>query len=267
MVKKKKKTVIYVNSREQSVAVARSLRKRVPQVAPLIGFYNAGLTRIERARIEELFRTDALSVLVATSAFGEGVNIANIRHVVLYHLPYNEIEFNQMSGRAGRDGIPAQIHLLFGRADASINQQVLHDMTPDHDCLAQVYRRLRALQRDHGTNFFTMGNADLAQLASEGSSHSVSPASAACGVAVFRELGLIETHTAYASGELTRSIRVVDTQSKVELTDSVRYREGLGEHAIFNAFREWAMGSDTASLRIRVSRPILDDERGRGGGV
>ena len=261
------KTVIYVNSREQSVAVARSLRKRVPQVAPLIGFYNAGLTRIERARIEELFRTDALSVLVATSAFGEGVNIANIRHVVLYHLPYNEIEFNQMSGRAGRDGIPAQIHLLFGRADASINQQVLHDMTPDHDCLAQVYRRLRALQRDHGTNFFTMGNADLAQLASEGSSHSVSPASAACGVAVFRELGLIETHTAYASGELTRSIRVVDTQSKVELTDSVRYREGLGEHAIFNAFREWAMGSDTASLRLRVSRPILPDERERGGGV
>ena len=38
------KTVVYVNSREQSVAVARTLRKRVPQMAPLIGFYNAGLT-------------------------------------------------------------------------------------------------------------------------------------------------------------------------------------------------------------------------------
>lgn len=101
------KTVIYVNSREQSVAVARALRKRVPQLAPLIGFYNAGLARAERKRIEELFRTDALSVLVATSAFGEGVDIPNIRHVVLYHLPFNEIEFNQMSGRAGRDGKPA----------------------------------------------------------------------------------------------------------------------------------------------------------------
>ena len=69
------KTVVYVNSREQSVTVARALRKRVPQLAPLIGFYNAGLTRSERKRIEELFRTDALSVLVATSAFGEGVDI------------------------------------------------------------------------------------------------------------------------------------------------------------------------------------------------
>lgn len=192
------KTVIYVNSREQSVAVARALRKRVPQLAPLIGFYNAGLTRSERKRIEELFRTDALSVLVATSAFGEGVDIPNIRHVVLYHLPFNEIEFNQMSGRAGRDGKPAGIHLLFNRGDCSLNERILRDMTPDHDCLAQVYRRLRSLQREMGECFFTMGNADLAAAAST-DAFPISPASAACGVAVFRELGLIETHTAFGA--------------------------------------------------------------------
>ena len=52
------KTVVFVNSREQSVAVARALRKHAPQVAPLIGFYNAGLSRSERKRIEQLFRTD-----------------------------------------------------------------------------------------------------------------------------------------------------------------------------------------------------------------
>ena len=155
-----------MNSREQSVAVARSLRKRVPQIAPLIGFYNAGLSRSERKRIEELFRTDALSVLVATSAFGEGVDIPNIRHVVLYHLPFNEIEFNQMSGRAGRDGQGASVHLLFGRNDCSINESILRDMTPDHDCLAQVYRKLRSLQRESSDTFFTLGNADLAAAAS-----------------------------------------------------------------------------------------------------
>ncbi|MDR2716068.1 MAG: single-stranded-DNA-specific exonuclease RecJ, partial [Coriobacteriaceae bacterium] len=69
------KTVVYVNSREQSVALARMLRKLVPQMASLIGFYNAGLTRAERRHVEDLFRTDALCVLVSTSAFGEGVNI------------------------------------------------------------------------------------------------------------------------------------------------------------------------------------------------
>lgn len=250
------KTVIYVNSREQSVSVARALRKRVPQLAPLIGFYNAGLTRIERKRVEDLFRSDELSVLVATSAFGEGVDIPNIRHVVLYHLPFNEVEFNQMSGRAGRDGSTAYVHLLFGRNDVGINERILHDMTPDHDCLAQVYRCLRRMQRAHGDGFFTMSNADLAKMASE-AGHTVSDASAACGVAVFRELGLIETHTAYASGEIARSLHIVDTQSKVELTDSVRYREGLGERDIFRAFRDWAMRSDSDSLQTRVSRPIL----------
>ena len=96
------KTVIYVNSREHSVALARQLRRRVPQLACMIGFYNAGLSRDERKRIEALFRNDDLKVLVATSAFGEGVDIPNIRHVVLYHLPFSDVEFNQMSeiGRA-----------------------------------------------------------------------------------------------------------------------------------------------------------------------
>lgn len=250
------KAVIYVNSREQSVAVARTLRKRVPQMAPLIGFYNAGLSRSERKRVEELFRTDALKVLVATSAFGEGVDIPNIRHVVLYHLPFNEIEFNQMSGRAGRDGKPAGIHLLFGRADAGINERILRDMTPDHDCLAQVYRTLRTLQRQSAEPFFTLGDAELAAAAST-DAFPVSPASAACGVAVFRELGLIETHTAYGADGVARSIHVREAQSKVELADSVRYREGLGEREIFHAFRDWAMKSDSATLGTRVSRPIL----------
>ena len=250
------KAVIYVNSREQSVAVARTLRKRVPQMAPLIGFYNAGLSRSERKRVEELFRTDALKVLVATSAFGEGVDIPNIRHVVLYHLPFNEIDFNQMSGRAGRDGKPAGIHLLFGRADAGINERILRDMTPDHDCLAQVYRTLRTLQRQSAEPFFTLGDAELAAAAST-DAFPVSPASAACGVAVFRELGLIETHTAYGADGVARSIHVREAQSKVELADSVRYREGLGEREIFHAFRDWAMKSDSATLGTRVSRPIL----------
>ncbi|HIT46184.1 MAG TPA: single-stranded-DNA-specific exonuclease RecJ [Candidatus Aphodovivens excrementavium] len=255
------KTVVFVNSREQSVTLARQLRKRVPQLAPLIGFYNAGLSRAERKRIEELFRTDALSVLVATSAFGEGVDIPNIRHVVLYHMPFNAVEFNQMSGRAGRDGKPAWVHLLFGRADTRINESILSDMTPDHDCLAQVYRCLRSLQRQAGEGFFTLSNIDLARLSSQ-QMHEVRPASAACGIAVFRELGLVETRTTFVSGEATRSVHVVNVTSKVELTDSVRYREGLGEQEIYHTFRDWVMESDASTLEERMSRPILPKHAG-----
>ena len=108
-----------------------------------------------------------------------------------------------------------------------------------------------------------MGDADLAAAAST-DLFPVSPASAACGVEVFRELGLIETHTARRADGATRAIHVLEARSKVELTDSVRYREGLGERAIFSAFRDWAMGTDAASLHVRVSRPILPGSAPRG---
>ena len=250
------KTVVFVNSRERSVALARQLRKRVPQLAPLIGFYNAGLSRTERTRVEDLFRTDALSVLVATSAFGEGVDIPNIRHVVLYHMPFNEVEFNQMSGRAGRDGKPAWIHLLFSRSDAQVNEGILADMTPSHNCLARVYRSLRALQRQSGDDFFVFRDEEVASLASKNAAE-VRPSAVACGIAVFRELGLVETRKSFSSGEEVHFVRVLDVQSKVELTDSVRYREGLDEQEIYQEFKDWVMSADTATLARRVSHPLL----------
>ena len=250
------KTVIYANSREQSIAIARTLRQKVPQLALLIGFYNAGLSRAERMRIEEMFRTGALAVLVSTSAFGEGVNIPDIRHVVLYGLPYNEIEFNQMSGRAGRDGQAAGIHLLFGRNDVALNNDILNAAAPDHDLMAQVYRMLRARQREAQNGVFEMSFAEMAEKAST-ARHAISPAAAACAVSVFRELGLIEVHTARQAGEVRRTIRVVEGAAKVELTDSVRYREGLGERAIFDAFRDWALRESLDTLESRIQRPIL----------
>lgn len=254
------KTVVYVNSREQSIALARQLRRRLPHMAPLIGFYNAGLTRDQRMQIERLFRSGALTVLVSTSAFGEGVNIPNIRHVVLYHLPFNEIEFNQMAGRAGRDGNPAIIHLLFGRNDIQINQRILADMTPDHDVMAQVYRRLRQMQRERTGQSFGVEADELARSASD-RSHEVTPASVECGVAVFGELGLIDAQTTYTMGRMTRTVRVCEGANRVELTDSVRYREGLDERRVFDDFCEWALRSDGSTLRVRISRPIVPEDR------
>ena len=236
--------------------LARALRSKAPHIALMIGFYNAGLSRAERARIEELFRTGHLTVLIATAAFGEGVNIPDIRHVVLYHLPYTEIEVNQMSGRAGRDGNPAGVHLLYTRKDAEVNEGILAGMTPDRDCMAQVYRALRDAQKQAGEGFFTASNVDVAERAS---SHGgpVSQESAACAIAVFRELGLIGTRNAYTSGEVTRMVHVIPDASKVELETSVRYREGLDEQAIFQTFKHWALQEPADTLQRQIQRPIL----------
>ncbi len=250
------KTIVYVNSRTSSVQLARVLRQKVPQIALMIGFYNAGLSRAERARIEEMFRTGHLSVLVATSAFGEGVNIPDIRHVVLYHLPYNEIEFNQMSGRAGRDGEPAGVHLLYDKRDAEVNESILFEATPDRGRMVQVYKTLRDAQRCSDEPFFPASNVEIAQNASK-RGHEVSQESATCAIAVFRELGLIETRSAYASGEITRLVHVVPEASRVELESSVRYREGLDEQAIFQSFKQWALRDKADDLQRRIQCPIL----------
>ena len=254
------KTVVYVNSRLQSISLARQLRKMVPHIAPFVGFYNAGLARKERMRVEEMFRTGALQVLVSTSAFGEGVNIPDVRNVVLYHMPFNEVEFNQMSGRAGRDGQPAVVHLLYGRDDANLNERILREATPDHDSMGAVYRELRCMQHAGQGPTINASNADIAQACNQRLGQGgISPASVACAVAVFRELGLIETRL-LEDAAFPRAIRVVNAQCKVELTDSVRYREGLDEMDVFRTFCQWALESPECELRNRICAPILPDK-------
>jgi single-stranded-DNA-specific exonuclease len=291
------KCVIYVNSRDQSVSVARRLRARVPQLAPYIGFYNAGLGKCERARIEDLFRSGKLQVLVATSAFGEGIDIPDIRHVVLYHMPFSDVEFNQMSGRAGRDGRASWVHLLYSESDASINEGLLADMTPARDTMAQIYRAIRdcaqtgiscaansaalgstnfcgdgarAAQNTADVNmadrqtdsvagcFVPVDLESLARAATNSKFH-ITPTSAACAVSVFNELGLIEARETFTGGQQTHSVRMRSRDGKVELTDSIRYREGLDEILKFREFREWALRSDAHTLTIRITHPITPD--------
>lgn len=256
------KCVIYVNSREQSVGVARRLRRRVPQLALQIGFYNAALSRHERKRIEDLFREGQMQVLVATSAFGEGIDIPDIRHVVLYHMPFSDVEFNQMSGRAGRDGKDAWIHLLYGRADVAINEGILAEMTPSRDVMAQIYRRMKALQAERPGQMISLAASELARLASD-DAHIISPAAARCGLSVFTELGLIESTRTFQGSYEVHGFRLHDEALKVELTDSVRYQEGLDEQTGFRQFCEWAMMCDMTGLAWRITHPITPDDEDR----
>ena len=146
------KIVIYVNSRQQTVDLARLIKSRAPHIAMKVGFYNAGMSREDRNKIETLFRENELSVLVATSAFGEGVNIPDIRHVCLYHLPFSNVEFNQMAGRCGRDNNPAIVHLLYNRADATINTQILEMTNPTEENLRGIYAAIREnVKNNNGT--------------------------------------------------------------------------------------------------------------------
>ena len=248
------KTVVYVNSREQSVSLARMLRKAIPELAHRIAFYNAGLTRADRGRVEDAFRAGELKCIVSTSAFGEGVNLPDIRNVMLYHMPFGSIEFNQMSGRAGRDGQDASVYLLFGSRDARINERILAASAPERSELVTLYRVLRELSdAQPAGGSLRLTNADLAQealLRSPGSQ--LDERAVSCGISVFRELGFLATD-GYGSA---RRISMAQSPSHVQLDRSIRYLEGLRLRDEFQAFRDWALSSSPQELLDRINRPI-----------
>ncbi len=249
------KTIVYVNSREQSVRLARMIRKKTPALAMRVAFYNGGLTRSARHAVERAFRAGEVSVVIATSAFGEGVNIPDVRHVLLYHLPFNDIEFNQMCGRGGRDGALARIHLLFGPRDGAVNDLVLTSVAPSRDDLAALYVALKELQAASGAEPFEITNAELAErVCARRRSSAMNERGVSTGLGIFRELGFV---TSEGHGAYRRLTLVPADGRKVELESSVRYAEGLQEIAEFSGFREWVLGSPAAELLARINRPIL----------
>ena len=251
------KSVVYVNSRDQTQALCRTLRRRVPELGARIAFYHAGLTRPERASVEAAFRDGELACIVSTSAFGEGVNIPDIRHVVLYHMPFGDIEFNQMSGRAGRDGAPASIHLLYSGRDARINERLLDAAAPDRRELVTLYRALQTMWRRHRggapTDPLPASDLDIAQMCLAVDARTpVDERAVPSGLAIFEELGFARV----AGDDDVRAIEMVDNPGHVDLNRSILYLEGLHARREFSAFRDWALSASAHDMLTRINRPI-----------
>lgn len=251
------KCIVYVNSREQSISLARMLRRKIPELGRSISFYNAGLTRSERTRVERAFRSDELSCIVSTSAFGEGVNLPDIAHVMLYHMPFGRIEFNQMSGRAGRNGEDAEVHILFGSKDTKINERIIASSAPTRGELSLLYRALMTLSHraasSTGEAGFSESNAAIADLArSIDPKTPIDERSVSCGISIFRELGFLAT-TGFGTA---RRIEMVESPVRMDLGSSIRYLEGLRSREEFGAFSTWVLTASADEMLAQINRPI-----------
>ena len=115
------------------------------------GAYHAGLGDEERTRTQEQFMAGELDVLVATNAFGMGVDKADVRLVVHADLPRSCEAYYQEAGRAGRDGAPADCVLLFQHGDVKLQEFLIEASTPRVELLRAIWRLLRD-DPHHGVN-------------------------------------------------------------------------------------------------------------------
>jgi ATP-dependent DNA helicase RecQ len=122
----KESGIVYCQARKTADSLAQRLDENGIKARP----YHAGLTSAERTKHQELFLRDEARVICATIAFGMGINKPNVRFVLHHDLPKNIEGYYQETGRAGRDGLPAECVLLFSAGDV-VKQMGFIDEKPE----------------------------------------------------------------------------------------------------------------------------------------
>jgi ATP-dependent DNA helicase RecQ len=130
--------IIYSSTRKSVEQVARKLSEAGLSVVA----YHAGMEDAERERAQNEFMSGAKQMIVATNAFGMGIDKPDIRFVAHYHLPGSIEAYYQEIGRAGRDGLPSTCVLLFNYADKRTQDYFIEGSYPPPEVIAKVYEAL-----------------------------------------------------------------------------------------------------------------------------
>ncbi|WP_279092014.1 ATP-dependent DNA helicase RecQ [Butyricimonas virosa] len=140
--------IVYVRTRLKASSIAAFLNKSGIKS----DFYHAGLSSAQRARRQEAWKSGKVPVVVATNAFGMGIDKADVRVVVHYDVPDSPEAYFQEAGRAGRDGKRAYAVLLSSRAALGGLQKRIDDAFPPKDYILRVYEAL--------ANYYQLGEGE-----------------------------------------------------------------------------------------------------------
>lgn len=134
--------IVYCMSRRNVETVCEMLKRAGLSATR----YHAGLTDEERKSNQEDFQYDRARIMVATNAFGMGIDKSNVRYVIHYNLPLSMEAYYQEAGRAGRDGMQSRCILLFSRQDIGLGEYILENSQGNVELSPQEEQKLRAIE-------------------------------------------------------------------------------------------------------------------------
>src|ERR671915_301173 len=140
--------IVYATTRKECEELATSLRRSGIDAAA----YHAGMAPSQRSDVQERFMTDELSVVVATVAFGMGVDKANVRFVIHSSVPGSLPAYMQESGRAGRDGAKAECVILYRSADLGRRKRLVTLGTAGEGEVGSFFRALSGMENGGRAN-------------------------------------------------------------------------------------------------------------------
>jgi ATP-dependent DNA helicase RecQ len=132
------RALVYCGSRRTTESVTELLTRAGVAVAA----YHGALDGDERQRVHEDFASGRLQAIIATSAFGMGVDFPDIRQVIHHDFPGSLEEYYQQAGRAGRDGERSECILLYNAADRQLQEFFIEQAYPERDVVRAVYREV-----------------------------------------------------------------------------------------------------------------------------